>query len=198
MTVSYADRAPGESFATPPSQAKSIWLLLDAETLQFGEVAQDFEGEADPATMKLDMKTWVWVSARYDDGREIAPRQADAFTLTFGADGRFSATTDCNRVGGTYAAVDDRLTFGDMFATRMFCEGSQEGEFTAMLTQCRGLPLYVARAAHLGPRVRQRLGRVQVSRQAHAHSGSTAAGSITPAACGRTGRASPARGFPDG
>ena len=88
--------------------------------------------------MKLDMKTWVWVSARYNDGREISPRQADAFTLTFGADGRFSATTDCNRVGGTYAAVDDRLTFSDMFATRMFCEGAQEGEFTAMLTSATG------------------------------------------------------------
>jgi heat shock protein HslJ len=133
ITVSYADRAPGESFATPPSTAKSIRVKLDTESLQFGEVAQDFEGEADPARMRLDMKTWVWVGARFADGTELVPRRADAFTLTFGADGRFSATTDCNRLGGTYTTTGDALTFGDVFATRMFCEGSQENEFSALL-----------------------------------------------------------------
>ncbi len=94
---------------------------------------QDFEGEADPATMRLDMKTWVWVGARYADGRELTPRRPDVFTLTFGSDGRFNATTDCNRLGGTYTAADSSLTFGDIFATRMFCEGSQENEFSALL-----------------------------------------------------------------
>jgi hypothetical protein len=43
VTVNYADRAPGESFSTRPSVGKSIRLLLDAETLQFGEVVQDFD-----------------------------------------------------------------------------------------------------------------------------------------------------------
>lgn len=103
-----------------------------------GEVAQGFEGEADPATMKLDMKSWTWVRARYKDGREVLPRQASAFTLTFGPEGKFSATTDCNRVGGTYAATGDRLTFSDVFATKMYCEGAQEGEFTSMLNRVAG------------------------------------------------------------
>jgi heat shock protein HslJ len=133
ITVNYADRAPGESFATPPSLGKSLRLKLDTESLQFGEVAQDFAGEADPDRMRLDMKTWVWVGAHYSDGTELVPRRPDAFTLTFGADGRFSATTDCNRLGGTYTASGDALTFGDVFATRMFCEGSQENEFSALL-----------------------------------------------------------------
>lgn len=133
ITVNYADRAPGESFTTPPSVAKSIRLKLDAESLQFGEVAQDFPGEADPARMRLDMKTWVWVGARRADGTELVPQRPGAFTLTFGVDGRFSATTDCNRLGGTYTTTGDALTFGDVFATRMFCEGSQENEFSALL-----------------------------------------------------------------
>jgi heat shock protein HslJ len=134
ITVSYADRAPGESFATPPSVGKSIRLKLDAESLQFGEVAQDFAGEADPARMRLEMKTWVWVGARYASGAEVVLRRPDAFTLTFGGDGRFSATTDCNRMGGSYTTGDgNALTFGDVFATRMFCEGSQENEFSALL-----------------------------------------------------------------
>lgn len=133
ITVNYADRAPGESFATPPSVGTSIRLKLDSDTLQFGEVAQDFEGEADPARMRLEMKPWVWMSARYADGTELSPRQPGVFTLTFGADGAFNATTDCNRLGGTYTAATDALTFGAIRSTRMFCEGSQENAFSQLL-----------------------------------------------------------------
>ncbi len=45
VVVNYADRAPGEPFTTPPSVGKSVHLLLDPATLQFGEVVQGFEGE---------------------------------------------------------------------------------------------------------------------------------------------------------
>jgi heat shock protein HslJ len=134
VIVNYAVRAPGESFATVPSVGKSIRLLLDPEALQFGEVAQDFEGEADPTKMSLDMQTWTWIRALHSDGRDIVPRQTGAFTLAFGADGAFSATTDCNRIGGKYAVSNDQLTFSDVFATRMYCEGSQEGEFADLLS----------------------------------------------------------------
>ncbi len=138
VTVRYLDRAPRESFATPPSHDKTLRLLLDIEALRFGELANDFEGEADPAIMTLGMKTWVWVSARYDDGRELRPNRADAFTLTFDGNAKLSATTDCNRVGGTYAAADGRLTFSGLFATRMYCEGAQEGAFTGLLEETTG------------------------------------------------------------
>jgi heat shock protein HslJ len=131
--VSYADRAPGEGFATPPSINKSLRAKLDAATMRLGEVAEDFVGEADPAVMKLDMKTWTWVRAVYADGRTIAPQRADAFTLTFAADGTFSATTDCNRQRGGYTTNGSELKFGNMAATRMFCADSQESDFTALL-----------------------------------------------------------------
>jgi heat shock protein HslJ len=134
IVVNYADRAPGESFATPPSVGKSIWLKLDPARMQLGEVVQDFEGEADPDAMTLDMKTWVWIRA-VDGGTEVVPRQADAFTLTFEG-GTFSATTDCNRVRGGYTAQGRELTFADsMAATRMFCADSQEGTFTTLLAK---------------------------------------------------------------
>lgn len=45
IIVNYADRAPGEPFTTAPSVGKSLYLLLDPETREFGEVVQDFEGE---------------------------------------------------------------------------------------------------------------------------------------------------------
>lgn len=47
VVVNYADRAQDESFAVAPSIGKSIKLRLDPNTMQWGEVVQDFEGEAD-------------------------------------------------------------------------------------------------------------------------------------------------------
>ena len=135
VVVTYADRAPGESFSTAPSIGKTIWLKLNPTTLQLGEVVQDFEGEADPDTMELGMKAWVWVRAMAG-GNDIVPRPAEAFTVTFAADGTFSATTDCNRVRGGYTAQGRELTFADnMAATRMFCADSQEAVFTQLLTR---------------------------------------------------------------
>jgi heat shock protein HslJ len=132
IAVSYADRAPGQGFATPPSVAKTILLKLDPTAMRLGEVVQDFEGEADPKVMTLDMKTWVWVRA-VDGGNEIAPRQTGAFTITFEGS-TFSATTDCNRVRGGYTAQGSELTFAEnMAATRMFCADSQESVFTELL-----------------------------------------------------------------
>jgi heat shock protein HslJ len=134
VVVNYADRAPGESFATAPSVGKTLWLKLNPATLQLGEVVQDFEGEADPDSMELGMKTWVWIRA-VDGGNEIVPRQADAFTLTFEGS-TFSATTDCNRVRGGYTTQERELTFADnMAATRMFCADSQENVFTQLLAR---------------------------------------------------------------
>jgi heat shock protein HslJ len=132
IVVSYAGRGPGDSLASMPSVAKSISLKLDARTMRLGELVQDFEGEANPASMKLDMKTWVWVRAT-DGGNEIVPRQAEAFTLTFSGD-TFSATTDCNQVRGGYTAQGRTLTFAEtMAATRMFCADSQEQVFVDVL-----------------------------------------------------------------
>jgi hypothetical protein len=47
FVVNYADRKVGEDFTVAPSVGKSIWLKLDTNTMQFGEVVQNFEGEGD-------------------------------------------------------------------------------------------------------------------------------------------------------
>lgn len=46
VAINYAIRNPGEPMSTPPSLGKSVWLKLDPTTMQFGEVAQNFEGES--------------------------------------------------------------------------------------------------------------------------------------------------------
>jgi heat shock protein HslJ len=135
IIVNYADRAPGQSFAERPSVGKSLRLKFNPQSMQFGEVVADFEGEADPGRMTLVMKTWEWVSAQYNDGRVIKPQQPGKFTITFAQNrGQFTATTDCNSMGGTYAlASDDNITFTGIYMTKMYCEGSQESEFASLL-----------------------------------------------------------------
>ncbi|MBI5456954.1 hypothetical protein HY969_04435 [Candidatus Kaiserbacteria bacterium] len=46
LIVNYAERAPGEPMTARPSVGKSIWLKLDPKAMQFGELVQNFEGEA--------------------------------------------------------------------------------------------------------------------------------------------------------
>ena len=46
IVVNYAVRLPSEPFTAPASLGKSIWIKLDPVTMQFGEVAQNFEGES--------------------------------------------------------------------------------------------------------------------------------------------------------
>lgn len=132
IIVNYADRMPGEPFTTRPSQGKSLYLLFDDKTMQFGEVVQNFEGEADPARMTLGMTKWNWIKTTYNNDTEVVPKKAGAFTLDF-KDGKVSVSTDCNGMGGSYEVLDNKLKFGDMATTLMYCEGSQEGDFSKML-----------------------------------------------------------------
>lgn len=46
IVVNYADRAPGEPMAAKPSVGKSVYLKLNPETMQWGIVQPDFEGES--------------------------------------------------------------------------------------------------------------------------------------------------------
>ncbi len=137
VIVNYADRKTGESFSVQPSVGKSIWLLLDIPTMKFGEVAQNFEGEADPSRMTLTMKPWTWISATYSDGKVLAPVKIDAFKLTFRTNNQFDMATDCNNGGGTYTVNGTNLTFSDIMSTQMFCQGSQESDFAKLLNQTK-------------------------------------------------------------
>lgn len=129
VVVNYAVRKPGEDFSVRPSLGKSLWLKLDPATLQFGEVVQNFEGEADPKVMKLDMKKWNWVSVFTTADGQTFPKKDGVFSVTFKADGTFGATTDCNGLGGNYAVTGSKIMFSKMISTLMYCDGSQESVF---------------------------------------------------------------------
>ena len=135
IVVNYADRKPSESFVTQPSIGKSIWLLLDTKTMKFGEVAQNFEGEASTSKRSLTMKTWNWVNTTYNNGSTTVPKSQEKFKLTFTKPNRFSATTDCNGVEGEYTVIGSKIVFDKMMSTLMYCDGSQEGEFSKALSE---------------------------------------------------------------
>ena len=135
IVVNYADRDVNEPFTTPPSIGKSVWLILDTATMRFGIVEPNFEGEANPDLMRLDMKTWNFVSATAGSGEIFVPQATGTFSLTFNNDNGFSASTDCNSVGGNYSSENNNLSLSDIFSTKMFCEGSEESEFIGFLEQ---------------------------------------------------------------
>jgi len=138
LIVNYADRKPGESFAISPSVGKSIYLKLDVKTSQWGLVANNFEGEADPARMTLDMKKWEWINTQYSDDKEIKPTIPKRFILTFNKNKTFSATTDCNTINGEYIVDGNKISFNKTISTLMYCDNSQESAFTKILTETQG------------------------------------------------------------
>jgi heat shock protein HslJ len=78
--------------------------------------------------------TWKWRGT--EKGSEmLTPKKADAFTLTFGADGSVSGTTDCNSFSGSYTLTGNAIQFGALGMTKKFCEGSQENEFVQFGTE---------------------------------------------------------------
>ena len=138
VVVNYMDRAKEEPMTKKPSEGKSISLKLDENTMQWGIVEPNFEGEANPAQMSLMMKSWTWIKAQYNDGKTIEPKKTDVFTLTFKKDGTFTATTDCNNMGGKYSNVKNSLVFSNIYSTKMYCEDSQENDFASLLDKTNG------------------------------------------------------------
>lgn len=88
-----------------------------------------------PGAEPLVGREWKWVMTQMNDGLELAPRDPQAFTVQFHADGSMNGTTDCNSFFGTYTVRETELTFGPIGSTKMFCENSQEAEFLRYLAE---------------------------------------------------------------
>src|SRR5690606_36447295 len=81
--VDYVKRNFGENFSVEPSVAESLYITFDPENFQLIQIATDFEGEANPEVMTLDMQPWTWIKTSYNDDTEITPKKAGTFVLTF-------------------------------------------------------------------------------------------------------------------
>jgi heat shock protein HslJ len=85
--------------------------------------------------LAITENTWVWEKTVMNDDTVITPKTPGVFTLNFKADRNMSGTTDCNGFSASYEiSADGSLTIGPLASTKMFCEGSQEQEFTKYIT----------------------------------------------------------------
>jgi len=82
---------------------------------------------------QLTSNKWTWVSAKDTDGTMITPAKPGIFTLTFTEDGQLNIGTDCNNMGAGYTAKDGTLKLTEVMSTLMYCEGSEESKFSALL-----------------------------------------------------------------
>ncbi len=111
-----------------------IFLVL-LLIIMFGVGLYRFNTDNDIQAMTLGMKTWEWENSTYNNDTEIKPLVEKKFTLSFKDDKTFSATTDCNNMGGKYTINENQISFTKIFATEMYCENSQEADFTKMLSE---------------------------------------------------------------
>lgn len=138
VRIAYLARDDDEPFAAEPTVPQRKQVIYEQSNRGLVEVAIDFEGEADPGRMTLQMQTWRWVKTVFNDDTLKQPAEPGFFTLTFAEDGRVSGTTDCNRFQGTVTIERNRIQFAeDMAMTRMFCADSQEQAFVRMLQNVR-------------------------------------------------------------
>lgn len=154
VLVNYADRKAGEPMTARASEGKSVWLILNKETMKFAQIEQNLEGTADVSKMDLPMKVWEWTGAIYNNDTEIKPRTEKKFTLTFTGKNTFTATTDCNNAGGEYTAVKSAvggtIAFSKVYSTKMYCEGSQEADFLKLLGEAQNYHFTPAKTLILG------------------------------------------------
>jgi heat shock protein HslJ len=150
--VNYAVRKDTDPFTTAPNIGKSLYLTLDQTTgtlegkesltqpqattteamTPTASSTTPSSASSTPKTVSLEKTSWKWVKTTSTKGSVVTPTQKDAFVLTL-QNGTFSSKTDCNTVGGGYTLGKGTLVFKDMMSTMMFCDGSQEGEYGAML-----------------------------------------------------------------
>jgi heat shock protein HslJ len=93
------------------------------------------QNERHSAEPGLNTQTWTWIHTRYSNDTTVVPAKPGVFTLTFNSDGTVNASTDCNRMFGSYSVDGTRLSFSKLAATKMYCPESQERDFANMLSQ---------------------------------------------------------------
>ena len=88
-------------------------------------------GGAADQSASLDGTSWILTA--YNKNRPETGREP---TISF-EDGQVSGNTGCNHYGGDYEVDGDKLSFGAMFMTEMWCEdvADQESVYLELLGQ---------------------------------------------------------------
>ncbi|MCB9809272.1 META domain-containing protein [Candidatus Nomurabacteria bacterium] len=116
-------------------------VVVEDKSSEVSDSMNENKMNTDP---KLLGKTWMWVRSYKEGSSEsfIEPIQETAFTITFNEDGSVGGTTDCNNFSGTYTLSGNRISFGPMMQTLMYCENSQESAFLSQLQDIEEYSFY--------------------------------------------------------
>lgn len=148
ITVNFADRKPTDSFADKPSIGKSLLATYDKELKQIVDITTSISiattttsttpittAKPNPNSLKITDHPWTWIKTTYNNDTNVIPHLKDSFVITFTQDNRFSAKTDFNGVGGEYVITGNKIILEKMVSTMMYCECSQENDFSKMLDE---------------------------------------------------------------
>ncbi|MDD2921348.1 MAG: META domain-containing protein [Anaerolineales bacterium] len=64
-------------------------------------------------------------------------------SIKFGTDGQVSGNVGCNSFGGSYEMKGDKITFGAMMSTLMFCEETSNQEQSVLSAFADGVSLQI-------------------------------------------------------
>ena len=139
LSIAYNEDTAKIGFGEMKDRGDGIYVYADkskiAYTLELKSVDCTKNESINTEKPSLTSKTWTWDHTIYSDDKLVKPLSAKKFTITFGSDKRFSATTDCNSVGGEFGLNGTQITFTKMMSTLMYCANSQENDFAKMLEQ---------------------------------------------------------------
>lgn len=88
-------------------------------------------GEIETASL-LENTEWEWSYTTLLSGKKVSSPNKDKFVL-FLKDGKVTSSTDCNSMSGNYVKDGEVLSFTPFASTKMYCEGSLEGEYSRQL-----------------------------------------------------------------
>ncbi len=142
VLLTQVEAASGAKYESP-TENLSLWnketevtLTRGRKVLFVGQTSDSLQMPSVTASSSPDTATtsgglsgqWLWVETVKGE-TTIIPKKAGVFSITF-ADGNITGTTDCNGFSGAYDKSESTITVGALAMTKMFCEGSQEMEFT--------------------------------------------------------------------
>lgn len=141
--MTQVEAASGAKYEAP-SENLTLWNQGDEVTIKRGRKVlfvgtnQEVYLPSDAATSTPETSTttesenlsgtYIWVETVKGD-QTIVPKKPGVFAVTF-SDGTLSGTTDCNGFNGSYTKDGESILIGALAMTKMFCEDSQEMEFT--------------------------------------------------------------------
>lgn len=132
-TYEFLDNEPNQPTDSSPTEEEVVVVDYNEETEDITQVEGGGGGGVDISEIPIsertvDMKSWLWLYTHRANGPQTTPESFQKFTLNLTSQNTFTASADCNVVGGTYSAENGVITFNALQGD-LYCSRSEEGYF---------------------------------------------------------------------